>query len=207
MRKMKNQEFENHFIAVSGPMGVGKTTVAKLIAEALGYRLLEEHPEKNQFVADATKDPERWAFISEIGFLMLKKDQNKEAQKIRITHGVIQDTPIEQDVYSYGRAKLHGDEWTLFLNVYEAIEPHLMPPSLIICLQANTGEIIRRIRERDRNYETDIQPAYIQKLTTLNDRWIRKSGIPTLYVPTDHLNIVHDPSAQKRLIDRVNKQL
>ena len=204
---MKSQELEHPLIAITGPMGVGKTTVARLVAAEFGFCLLEEHPEKNPFVANATHDPERWAFDSEVSFLILKLQQNKEAQKIRLTQGVIQDTPIEQDVFSYGRAKLHGGEWKLFYELYKALKPQFMKPSLIVCLEAHTLEVIRRIRERDRNYEGEIQPEYIEQLSRLNLAWVRKSGIPTEYIPTDHLNIVGDPAAQQRMMDKIRKRL
>ena len=204
---MHSPEYDNPFVAVSGPPGCGKTTAAIKIASYFNYSLLEEHPEKNIFVADATRDPARWAFNSEVAFLMLKLEQNKEAQKFRKKQGVVQDTPDGQDVYSYGRDKLRGAEWELFLDLYEALEPQLMKPSLIVCLEADAMEVIRRIQARGREYEQQITPADIQRLTDLNHDWIKKSGIPTVYIETDHLNIAHDIDAENKMIDFVREHL
>ena len=205
--KMNSPEYEHPFIGVSGPLGIGKTTTARLIADNFGYHLLEEQPERNPFVALATKDPARWAFASEVKFLMLGYDQNKEAQEIRKGSGVVDDVPIMQDVYSYGRAKLKGDQWRTFHNLYQSLEPQFMKPSLIVCLQARTGEIMRRIRDRDRDYEQKIKPINIMYLTLLNYLWIWKSRIPTVYIQTDHLDVVHHENAKKRMMDMIQKRL
>lgn len=204
---MNSQEYEHPYIAISGPMGIGKTTAAKLIAGELKYYLLEENFANNPFVANATKDPGRYAFHSEIFFLMEKFEQIIAAQQRLKDGGLVQDTPIQQDVHSYGRAQLHGAEWNLYYALYQALEPRLMKPSLIVCLETNALENMRRIRERGRDFEKDVTPNYLQRLTELNFEWIKESGIPAVYIETDHLDIVHDPAAKEHMISVIRKQL
>lgn len=204
---MNSPEYEHPYIAISGPMGIGKTTVASLVAADFGYHLLEEHPELNPYVADATNDPERWAFNSEVAFLILKFTHNKEAQQIRRTRGVVQDTPIQQDVYSYGQAKLQGDEWKTYQDLYQALEPQLMTPSLVVCLEAKALVNMERIMQRGRDYEQHISPEDLQRLTELNYDWIAKSGIPTVFIQTDHLDIVNSTDAKETMIDQIRATL
>lgn len=204
---MNSLEYEHPYIAISGPMGIGKTTVANLVATDFGYHLLEEHPELNPFVADATRDPERWAFDSEVAFLILKFKQNKDGQQIRRERGVVQDTPIQQDVYSYGQAKLQGDEWKTYQDLYQALEPQLMIPSLVVCLEAKALVNMERIMQRGRDYEQHISPEDLQRLTELNYDWIAKSGIPTVFIQTDNLDIVNSTEAKITMMCQIRSKL
>jgi deoxyadenosine/deoxycytidine kinase len=186
-------------------MGVGKTTVAKLVAADLNYYLLEE--KLNPFVARATEDPDHYAFISEVSFMTDKYYQGKEAEEQRKKRGVVQDTPVMQDVYSYGQAKLHGPEWKLFHDVYLAYEPQLMKPSLIVCLEALAAINMERIKQRGRDFEQHISPEDLQRLTELNFEWIERSGIPTVCIKTDHLDIVNSTEAKKTMMGQIRDTL
>jgi deoxyadenosine/deoxycytidine kinase len=204
---MKVQEYEHPYIAISGPMGIGKTTAGRIIANELGFHFIEEKFANNPFVADATKDPSRHAFHSEVFFLMEKFPKIIDAEKDRTENGVVVDTPIEQDVYSYGRALLRGSEWELYHNLFLALEPQLMKPSLIACLEASAMENLRRIHERGRDFETKVTPDYLKRLTELNYEWIKNSGIPAVFIQTDHMDIVQSADAQKRMIDIIRNHL
>lgn len=188
-------------------MGIGKTTVAKLVAADFEYHLLEENYAANPFVSNATKDPDRYAFHSEIFFLMEKYGQIIAAQQRLKKSGVVQDTPIQQDVYSYGRAQLHGAEWDVYHRLYQALEPRLVKPSLVVCLEASATVHMERIRRRGRDFEKDVTSDYLERLTKLNYEWIRNSGIPAVFIQTDHLDIVNSVVAQKQMIGTIRKQL
>ena len=138
---------------------------------------------------------------------MEKYRQIIEAQERLTECGVVQDTPIQQDVYSYGKALLHGDEWNLYHSLYLALEPQLIKPLLLVCLEASAEVNMERIRSRGRKFEQSVTADYIQQLTTLNFDWIKNSGIPTVYIPTDHLNIITSVTAQKEMIGIIQKQL
>ncbi len=204
---MNTPEFQHPYIVISGPMGIGKTTAGRIIAHEFGFHFIEEKYANNPFVADATMDPDRYAFDSEVFFLMEKFPKLVDARQQRDERGVVVDTPIEQDVYSYGRAQLHGAEWDLYHKLYLALKPQLMKPSLIACLEASAIENMRRICARGRDFEKVITPDYLKRLTEFNYEWIKNSGIPTVFIQTDHMDIVQSATAQKRMIDIIRKQL
>jgi deoxyguanosine kinase len=204
---MNSPEYEHPYIAISGPMGIGKTTVAKLVADRFEYYLLEENFAANPFVAKAAADRDRYAFHSEVFFLMEKYGQIIVAQERLKDKGVVQDTPIQQDVYSYGQALLQGPEWNTYHNLYQALEPRLMKPSLIVCLEANAEVHMERIRHRGRDFENAVTPDYLKQLTEFNYEWIRKSGIPTVYIQTDHLDIVNTTGAKITMMDQIRSKL
>jgi deoxyadenosine/deoxycytidine kinase len=198
---------ECSYIAISGPMGIGKTTAAKVIVREFGFVLMEEKFKKNPFVDKATKDPAHFAFNSEVYFLIQKYRQILKAQKKLTKCGVVQDTPIQQDVYSYGKALLHGDEWNLYHELYAALEPRLIKPSLIVCLEASAQNNMKRIRNRGRKFEDTVTPGYIRQLTELNFEWIKESRIPTIYIQTDELNIVRSPKARNIMVGLIRDKL
>jgi deoxyguanosine kinase len=204
---MNTPEFKHPYIVISGPMGIGKTTAGRIIADELGFHFIEEKFANNPFVANATKDPAHYAFQSEVFFLMEKFPKIINAKQYRSERGVVVDTPIEQDVYSYGRAQLHGPEWDLYHNLYLALEPQLMKPSLIACLEASAMENMRRICARGRDFEKVITPDYLKQLTELNYEWVKNSGIPTVFIQTDHMDIVQSATAQKQMIDIIRKHI
>lgn len=204
---MNSPEYEHPYIAISGPMGVGKTTAGQIIANEFGFQFIEEKFANNPFVADATEDPYRYAFHSEVFFLMEKFPKIIDVKKHRNERGVVVDTPIEQDVYSYGRALLHGPEWDLYHNLFLVLEPQLMKPSLVVCLEANASENMRRIRERGRDFENKVTPNYLLELTEFNYEWIKKSGIPAVFIQTDHLDVMNSTEAKKKMMDHIRAAL
>ena len=188
-------------------MGIGKTTTAKVIAADLKYHLLEENFKENPFLKDAAKDPDHYALPSQIHFLMEKRQQNIVAQQLLKKEGVVQDTPLEQDVFSYARALLYGPQWDEYFDLYKIFQEKLAKPSLVVCLETSVLVNMERIHERGRDFENDVTMDYVKRLTELNYEWIKKSGIPVVFIQTDNLNIVQSAVARKKMIDIVRKQL
>lgn len=196
-----------------GTMGSGKTTAARLLAQALKFRLLEENFGENAFLSRFYTDMKRWAFHSQTFFLMEKITQMMETKELLKTTSVIQDTPIQQDVFSYAKAQhmlgtIDDAEWKLYQKIYTSFEPYFPKPDCIVYLATSNAEIMRRIVSRGRGYEQDIPKKYLETLDDLNHIWLtHQSDIPVLTVETDHLNIVRDRKAQQMFIDQVSKQM
>jgi deoxyadenosine/deoxycytidine kinase len=201
------------YISVMGTMGSGKTTAAKIIATAFSYTLLEENFGENAFLPRFYQDMKRWAFHSQTFFLMEKITQMLETNTVLKTAAVVQDTPIQQDAYSYAKAQhvlghIDDAEWKLYQKIYKSFEPLFPKPNLIVYLETSIPAIADRIEKRGRGYEQKIPSSYLELLDMLNHKWLSENKtIPVLSIETDGLNIVTSKVAQKQLVDAVRKRL
>jgi deoxyadenosine/deoxycytidine kinase len=196
-----------------GTMGSGKTTAARLIAKELRFKLLEENFGENAFLPRFYKDMNRWAFHSQTFFLMEKITQTLETPKFLRNESVVQDTPIQQDVFSYAKAQhvlghIDDAEWRLYQKIYKSFEPYFPNPDLIVYLETSLTAISDRITSRGRGYEQAIPQSYLELLDMLNHKWLSENRIiPVLKIETDGLNIVTSKKAQKDLIKSIKARL
>lgn len=196
-----------------GTMGSGKTTVAKLLAKALKFHLIEENFGENAFLPLFYKDMKRWAFHSQTFFLMEKITQMLETPKFLEKSSVVQDTPIQQDAFSYAKAQhvlehIDDSEWRLYQKIYKQFEPYFPKPDLIVYLETSVPELLKRIGSRGRGYEQKIPMSYIELLDMLNHRWLGENkAVSVLAIGTDGLNIVRSKKAQRLLIKKVKERL
>jgi len=196
-----------------GTMGSGKTTAARLIADRLSFLLLEENFGENAFLPRFYKDMNKWAFHSQTFFLMEKITQTLETPKLLEKTSVVQDTPIEQDVFSYAKAQhvlghMDDAEWRLYQKIYKSFEPYFPKPDLIVYLETTLLVTRNRIESRGRGYEQDIPQNYLELLDLLNHKWITDNKtIPVLAIETDGLNIVRSTKAKHELLRLVKKRL
>lgn len=215
----------NLYLSVMGTMGSGKTTVAKILAKEFKFQLLEENFGENAFLPRFYQDMKRWAFHSQTFFLMEKINQMLEAKKLRLptpdvkevrtsgVKGVIQDTPIQQDAFSYAKAQhvlgnIDDAEWRLYLKIYRSFEPYFPKPDLIVYLETSVPAMADRIEKRGRGYEQKIPASYLELLDMLNHKWLGENkSIPVLTIETDGLNIVRSKIAQEKLLTHIRTRL
>lgn len=182
------------YISVMGTMGSGKTTVAKLLAKELKFHLLEENFGENAFLPRFYQDMKRWAFHSQTFFLMEKITQMLETPKFLEKFSVVQDTPIQQDAFSYAKAQhvlehIDDAEWRLYQKIYKQFEPYFPKPDLIVYLETSIETLQKRIRGRGRGYEQKIPVSYLELLDMLNHKWLSENKlIPVFVVETDGIN-------------------
>ncbi len=196
-----------------GTIGSGKTTVAKLIAEAFRFHLIEENFGDNAFLPRFYADMKRWAFHSQTFFLMEKINQMLETPSFLTKQSVVQDTPIQQDAFSYAKAQhvlgnIDDAEWRLYQKIYTSFEPHFSKPDLIVYLETRVPTLLDRVNKRGRGYEQKIPRRYVELLDMLNRRWLSENKtIPVMIVETDGLNIVRKKSAQKHMLAQIKKRI
>src|SRR3989344_6524792 len=161
------------YISIMGTMGSGKTTVARLLAKEFKFQLIEENFGENAFLPRFYTDMKRWAFHSQTFFLMEKTrqlldiaellgDSISEVKKIRTSEvrnfqGIVQDTPIQQDAFSYAKAQhvlgnMDDAEWKLYQKIYKSFESYFPQPDLIVYLEAPISVLSGRIQKRGRGY-------------------------------------------------------
>lgn len=204
---------ERDYIAVMGTLGSGKTTAARLLSGELQVPLIEENVSGNAFLPRFYKDMKRWAFHSQTYFLM-EKIRQLVASKMMLEHdGVVQDTPIVQDVYSYAKAQhelgnMDDAEWDLYQKIYEEFSQNLPKPSLIVFLDTSIPEVEKRIAKRGRSFEQSIPTEYLTLLDRLNRDWLRENtDIPVLSINTDTLDISRNRDAQEQFVSLVRARI
>lgn len=182
---------QHQYISVMGTLGAGKTTTAKLLARELRYHLIEENFGENAFLPRFYQDMKRWAFHSQTFFLMEKINQMLETPKLLEKKSVVQDTPIQQDAFSYAKAQhvlgnIDDSEWRLYQKIYKSFEPYFPKPDAIIFLDTTIKTISDRIKKRGRNYEQKIPLSYLELLDMLNRKWISENkDIRVIHIKTD----------------------
>lgn len=206
------------FISVMGTMGSGKTTAANLLAKTFDYQLVEENFKDNLFLPRFYKDMKRWAFHSQTFFLLEKIQQLQEIGKTlrnkkHQIKGIIQDTPIEQDAFSYAKAQadlgnIDQAEWILYQKIYNLMKPVLPKPDAIVFLNASISEICRRIKSRGRGFEQKIPQKYLALLDKNNQVIVKKFfQRKIIIINTNHLNIADSAKDQDIFIHLVMRKI
>lgn len=185
----------NHhpFIAVEGVIGVGKTTLARLMQPDFGAHLLLEEFEENPFLADFYGDRARYAFQTQIFFLLSRYRQQQAVPATRRQAPLISDYTFMKDrLFAY--LNLRGDELAVYQSVYNALAENIPLPDLVVYLRAESDTLMERIAVRDRPYERDMDRTYIDALNRAYDGFFTAyRDSPVLVIDTDGLNIVAVP--------------
>lgn len=180
------------YIAVEGPIGVGKTSLAELLATELGARLVCEQPDENPFLGAFYKDPQRHAMSVQLFFLLQRYQQQGElAQGDLFTRGgLVADYLFAKDRL-FATLTLSSDELALYERIYEMLRPRVATPDLVVYLHASTGVLLERIRNRARAVEKTIRAEYLEEVVrTYASFFARYDEGPLLVVDASELDFV-----------------
>ena len=197
------------YIAIEGAIGVGKTTLARLLQPIFNAQLMLEVFEENPFLAEFYADRERYAFQTQIFFLLSRYHQQKEApQHLSNGDNLIADYTFEKDALFAG-INLENDELTIYHEVHQALAEKIPLPGLVIYLRASTDVLMQRIASRDRSYERDMDRAYINQLNRAYENFFggTRQGSPVLTIDTDDLNYIANPEDLKWVENRIRETL
>jgi deoxyguanosine kinase len=203
------------YIAIEGVIGVGKTTLARLLQPVFEADLLLEVFEENPFLSDFYADRERYAFQTQIFFLLSRYHQQRSAVPIILGRGasLLADYTFEKDAL-FARINLKGDELDMYQRVHEALAEKIPLPDLIVYLRAGTDVLMQRISARDRSYERNMEWAYIDELNhAYEDFFINsrpneaRQRSPVLAVDTNGLDYVRQPEDLKSVAQRIRQAL
>lgn len=152
------------YIAIEGVIGVGKTSLARLLQPIFDSELILEVFEENPFLADFYADRDRYAFQTQIFFLLSRYRQQREAVPKALAKGnLITDYTFEKDAL-FARLNLSGDELDTYNLLHDALAERIVTPDLIVYLKASTDVALQRIAMRDRSYERQMERTYIEAL-------------------------------------------
>ncbi len=198
------------YLAIEGVIGVGKTTLARLLQPAFESQLLLEVFEENPFLSDFYSDRSRYAFQTQVFFLLSRYRQQRSSVPDILAQGdgLIADYTFEKDSL-FARINLAGDELHMYHRVHEALAEKIPLPNLIVYLRASTDVLMQRIAMRDRPYERNMERGYIDELNNAYDDFFNhfyKSG-PTLTIDSNNLDFVARPDDLKSIESRIRQAL
>lgn len=196
------------YIAIEGPIGVGKTTLARLLQPELGASLLLEVFEENPFLKDFYRDRERYAFQTQIFFLLSRYHQQHKAVPKALEKGpLISDYTFAKDRI-FAHLNLRNEELALYEQLHAAMAEKIPVPTLVIYLRASLDVLMERIALRDRPYERNMDRDYIRQLSEAYERFFEHyTQSPVLTLDTDNLNYVRNSDDFNLVLERVRSAL
>jgi deoxyadenosine/deoxycytidine kinase len=194
----------NGYIAVEGPIGVGKTALAEMMADQFRGHIIRELAEDNPFLAEFYRDARKAAFQTQIFFLMSRYSQQQQLLHRDLFSGaVISDYLFVKDrIFAY--LNLDDRELMLYNRVVSALETDLVRPDLVVYLTASVDTLTERIRARGRDFEKNMERRYLESLCeSYSDYFFHYSETPLLVVKTDNIDFRRDRGNFNYLIDKI----
>lgn len=199
------------FVAVAGNIGVGKSTLVKMLCDELGWRPFYEPVTENPYLADFYKDMSAWSFHSQVFFLTHRL--RSHFQLAQHPDSVVQDRSVYEDaeIFAHNLAlqgHIQPRDYQTYRELYETTVQFLPPPDLVIYLRASVTTLLNRIANRGRDYERRIAPEYLESLNNLYESWIDNFTLcPVLAVPADDLDYVAHNGHLRLIVTKVNDKL
>lgn len=199
------------YIAIEGAIGVGKTTLARLLQPSFDAGLLLEVFEENPFLSDFYSDRERYAFQTQIFFLLSRYHQQRRTVTdiLSLDERLISDYTFEKDAL-FAQINIEGDELEMYNRVHEALAEKITIPDLIVYLRADTDTLMGRIALRDRSYERSMERAYIEEVNQAYEAFFgdrNKSRSLLLTIDTNGLDYVQNGEDLKLVENGIRRAL
>lgn len=190
------------FIAVEGPIGVGKTTLAERLAASFNYQTLLEQAEQNPFLEKFYRNRKGAALATQLFFLFQRAEKIEELRQGDIFEPVrVADFLIDKDPL-FARINLEADEFQLYERVYQQLTIDAPRPDLVIYLQASTDVLLSRIEQRGVAYEQSVERAYLERLNEVySEFFLYYDGAPLLIVNASEIDLANGERDYQHLVD------
>lgn len=192
------------YITIEGAIGVGKTSLAKILANKFGWKLVQEDVGHNPFLERFYENPRKFAFQTQLFFLLSRYRQQRElAQGNLFEKGVVSDYVLAKDKI-FALINLEDDEIALYDSIYRLLVPTVPRPDLVIYLQARPEVLLNRVRKRGVEYERNISLDYLKTLSdAYNEYFFHYNETPLLVVNTSEIDFVESPRDLEHLVREV----
>ena len=195
-----------YYIAIEGPIGVGKTSLANLMSKELSARLVREEFDENPFLPDFYKDPERFAFQTQLFFLLQRYRQQQELRQVDMFQKLLVTDYMFVKDRLFASLNLGEKEMQLYDTVANLLERNIIKPDLVIYLQADTDTLMKNIANRGREMETDITYEYIDALSQVyTEYFFRYQDTPLVIINTNNIDFVHNEDDLKEVIKYIRQ--
>ncbi|MCC6532881.1 MAG: deoxynucleoside kinase [Burkholderiales bacterium] len=201
---MLDASAKGRYIAVEGPIGAGKTSLARRLAAHLGGSEMLEEPQHNPFLPGFYQEPARYALSTQLHFLLQRVNQLRSLAQGGIdAHAIVADFMLDKDRL-FAAINLDPDELALYEGLYRHIRPQAPAPDLVIYLQASPATLLERVRRRRAEYERGLTLDYLHRLSAAYASFFHAySAAPVLIVNSDHLNFVDRDADFELLLQRM----
>ncbi len=194
------------FIVVEGPIGVGKTTLAKKLANSLGYNIFLEEYKQNPFLVNFYSDVEKYALGTQLFFLLQRAKDFNKSKISNFKKNIVSDFFIQKDKI-FAQTTLNDKEFDLYLEISNSLDIFLPSPDLVIYLQANHDTLVERIRTRANNFEKNISSEYLKKINDAYTSFFYSyKESPLLIINTSRVN-VHTDNDYSLLLKEIKRDL
>lgn len=196
---------EPRFIAIEGSIGAGKTSLAKLLGKQFDAKVFLEKDEENPFIEKFYQDQESHAFHTQIFFLLSRYNQYLDLAQRDLFNSVFIIDYLFQRNRIFSNLTLKGHEIQLYDQIYNLLTQKIPKPDLVIFLQANTSVLLDRVEKRDRDYESFIDPEYLDEVNkAFNNFFFYYSETPLLVINTNEIDFVKKKYDLEELIKKIN---
>lgn len=192
------------YIVVEGPIGSGKTTLARMLADKFPVDYLSEKAEANPFLPRFYQDAQRYALPTQLFFLFQRANQIKDlSQRDMFAKPIVADFFLEKDAL-FARLNLDDEEYALYHNIYTHLQLKAPKPDLVIYLQTPIDALAERIEARNVHYEQNMPREYLERLSNAYSEFFHHyDATPVLIVNNEKLNIAKNPEALDLLLNRI----
>lgn len=196
------------YVVIEGAIGVGKTTLARMLRQHFQTQLILEVFEENPFLASFYEDRARFAFQTQMFFLLSRyRQQQQNIAPVLRQQPLFSDYMFAKD-WLFARLNLVGDEWEVYQQIHTALTEQIPAPDLLVYLQADTDVLMGRIAQRDRPYERDMDRRYIDTLRQVYEEYFaQQQDLPVLFIDTNKLNFVTNRADFQHIVDRLRSVL
>ena len=195
-----------NYIAIEGPIGVGKTSLAKLLSKRLSAKLILEKFEDNPFLSEFYNDPARFAFQTQLFFLLQRYQQQHDIRQVDMFHNLlISDYMFIKDRL-FASLNLDDKEMNLYDSIANMMERNVINPDLIIYLQADTSTLMKNIDKRGRDFENNISYDYINALNEIyTEYFFRYNDTPLVIINTNNIDFVNNDEDLDQVIEYIRQ--